>query len=88
MGEEDLDLTQDSREAVRLMTLRCCDINGDEIIDDVDLTIMWMVNNYYRNTSQAANPMCDLNGDAVIDDVDLTIMWMVNNYYRGVVLIP
>ena len=33
VGEDDLDLTQDNRETVRLMTLLCGDINGDEMIN-------------------------------------------------------
>ena len=87
-GDIGLDLTQDSREAVRRMTLRCGDLNGDGVIDDRDLTILWLTSNYYRNTAQAANPLCDFNGDGVIDDRDLTILWLTYNYYRGEIVIP
>ncbi|MCL2153358.1 MAG: chitobiase/beta-hexosaminidase C-terminal domain-containing protein [Oscillospiraceae bacterium] len=87
VGNENLDLTKDSRPEVLLMTLRCGDLNGDGIIDDRDLTILWLSSNYYKNTAQASNPLCDLNGDGVIDDRDLTILWMANNYYRGEIII-
>ena len=88
VGDKDVDLIEDSRQEVRLMNLRCGDINDDGMIDDRDLTILWLPSNYYKNTTQAANSLCDLNGDGVIDDRDLTILWMANNYYRGEVVIP
>ena len=81
--DKNVDLTEDSRPEVRLMTLQCGDINGDGVIDDRDLTILWLSTNYFKNTLQATNPLCDLNGDGVVDDRDLTILWMAYNYYRG-----
>gem|GEM_PF-1828017 len=85
---ENVDLTQDARPDVKLMTLRCGDINGDRMINDGDLTVLWMTANYNRNVSTAANPLCDLNGDGMINDGDLTILWMVANYNRGRIIIP
>ena len=87
VGDNNVDLTEDARPEVRLMTLRCGDLNGDGLIDDRDLTILWLTANYFRNTSQAANPLCDFNGDGVIDDRDLTILWLTYNYFRGEVVI-
>ena len=87
VGDEDVDLTKDSRPEVRLMTLRCGDLNGDGVTDNRDLTILWLTPNYYRDTVQAANPLCDLSGDGVIDNRDLTILWMTYNYYRGEIVI-
>jgi M6 family metalloprotease-like protein len=79
----DVDLTQDGRPDVRLMTLRCGDINGDGNINNSDLTIMWQQANYNRSTSAAANKLCDLNGDGFINNIDLTILWLAYNYNRG-----
>ena len=88
VGEQDLDLTQDSRPDVRLMTLRCGDIDGDGLINGGDLTVLWMADNYNRSVSQAANPLCDLNGDGLVNGGDLTILWMADHYNRGPVVIP
>jgi len=85
--DENVDLTQDIRPEVRLMTLRCGDINGDGMINDGDLTALWMIANYNRNTSVASNHLCDLNGDGMINDGDLTILWMIVNYNRSRIII-
>ena len=87
VGEGDLDLTKDSRPEVSLMTLRCGDIDGDGLINDADLTILWMLKNYNRKTDDALYTACDLNGDGMINDLDLTILWMPYNYYRGEIVI-
>ena len=87
VGNKDIDLALDSRLEVRLMALRCGDIDGDGMINDIDLTHLWMLVNYNRKTSDAANPLCDLNGDGMINDMDLTILWMAYNYNRGPVII-
>jgi len=83
----DIDLAQDNCPEVRLMTLRCGDINGDGLINDNDLTSLWSLSNYNMKTEYAANPLCDLNGDGMINDVDLTILWMASNYNRGEVTV-
>jgi M6 family metalloprotease-like protein len=88
VGNEDLDLTKDSRPEVQLMALRCGDISNDGLINDADLTILWRSGNYNRHVSQADNPLCDLNGDSLINDGDLTILWLAYNYNRGLVIIP
>ena len=87
VGEEDLDLTQDSREAVSLMTLRCGDINGDNMINNVDLAVLWLAANYNKSKGQAANPLCDLNGDGMINNADLAILWLAVNYNKGPIVI-
>ena len=86
--EEDLDLTLDNRPEVQLMALRCGDINGDGLINDADLTVLWRAGNYNKKTAEAENEWCDLNGDGLINDADLTILWMVYNYNRGEIIIP
>jgi hypothetical protein len=81
----DVDLTQDSRPAVQLMTLRCGDINGDGNINNSDLTILSRQANYNRSATAADEPLCDLNGDGLINNIDLTILWLAYNYNRGAV---
>ncbi|MCL1873767.1 MAG: cadherin-like beta sandwich domain-containing protein [Clostridiales bacterium] len=85
--DEDLDLTKDYRPEIRLMFLRCGDINGDGLINDADLTILWRAGNYNKKTEEADNPWCDLNGDGLINDADLTILWLAYNYNRGAIVI-
>ena len=85
--DEYLDLTLDERPEVNLMTLRCGDINSDGYINDGDLTILWMAENYNKNVENAANKLCDLNGDGYINDGDLTILWMAYNYNKGEIII-
>ena len=87
VGDEDLDLTKDSRAEVRLMNLRCGDINSDGYINDSDLTVLWTTANYNKPAIYPANPLCDLNGDGYINDNDLTILWMAYNYNKGAVIV-
>jgi hypothetical protein len=83
----DVNLTADYRPEVRLMTLRCGDINGDGNINNSDLTILWQQANYNRSAAAADNELCDLNGDGLINNIDLTILWLAYNYNRGAVVI-
>ncbi|MDR2711545.1 MAG: dockerin type I domain-containing protein, partial [Clostridiales bacterium] len=85
--DDDLDLTEDSRPEVQLMSLRCGDINGDGLINDADLTLLWREGNYNKKTVDADNRWCDLDGDGLINDADLTILWLVYNYNRGAIII-
>ncbi|MCL2151987.1 MAG: InlB B-repeat-containing protein [Oscillospiraceae bacterium] len=94
VGEENVDLTQSDRQDVRLMTLRCGDINMDGMINDGDLTFLWRKGNYDKNIGDvgdpfyANDPLCDLNGDGMVNDNDLTVLWASYNYNKGTVLIP
>ena len=86
VGNDAVDLRLDSHPEVRLMTLRCGDINGDGLINDNDLTVMWMLLNYNRNVATAGNPLCDLDGDGMINDKDLTVLWLPYNYNHGEII--
>ena len=88
VGDEDVDLTRDSRGAVQLMTLLCGDINGDGYINDSDLAVLWQAANYNKAADQAANKRCDLNGDGYINDSDLAILWQAVHYNKGEIVIP
>jgi len=83
VGNEDLDLTEDARPGAALIDLLCGDIYTDGKINDGDLTVLWMLENYNRKTNDAGNQSCDLNGDGMINDLDLTILWLAANYNRG-----
>jgi hypothetical protein len=85
VSNEDVDLTKDIRPEIQLMSLRCGDINGDGLINDADLTILWRAGNYNRKADEAENSWCDLNGDGLINDADLTILWLAYNYNRGAI---
>ena len=83
----DVDLTLNSRPELQLMTLRCGDINGDGLINDADLTVLWRAGNYNLKAEEAENGRCDLNGDGLINDADLTVLWQAYNYNRGEIII-
>jgi RHS repeat-associated protein len=87
VSDKNIDLKLDNRDAVRLMTLRCGDINNDGMINDADLAVLWMTVNYNKGAVPPANPRCDLNGDGMINDADLAILWMPYNYNRSSVVI-
>ena len=87
VSDEELRLTEDVRPEVALMTLRCGDINYDNMINDSDLTALWMPANYNKPAQYPADQRCDLNGDGYINDGDLTILWMAYNYNKGEVVV-
>jgi len=73
VGEEDLDLTQDGREAVRLISMTCGDINGDGQINSGDMLIL--LSNYLQLGEKI---LADLNGDGQVNSSDLLIL--LGNY--------
>ena len=87
IGDDDVDLTLDSRPEVQALRLRCGDINDDGLINDADLSILWRSGNYNKKVGDADNDRCDLNGDGLINDADLTILWQAYNYNRGAIVI-
>ncbi|MCL1975956.1 MAG: dockerin type I domain-containing protein, partial [Firmicutes bacterium] len=84
---QNLNLTSDKRPEIQLMNLRCGDINGDGIINNDDLIILWNTANYNKISALATNKACDLNGDGVVNNLDLTILWQTYNYNRGEIII-
>ena len=48
------------------------DVNGDSVIDIVDLDILRM--SFGKETTQLENPDADINGDGVVDILDLVIL--------------
>ena len=86
VSDRNVDLTQHGHPEVRLMTLRCGDINNDGMINDSDLAILWLSANYNKSaTAQGVNSRCDLNGDGMVNDTDLAILWLAANYNKGAV---
>ena len=88
VGDEDVDLADDSRPEVRLMTLPCGDVNGDGMINSADLAVLWRSDNFNKSATQAAEPLCDLDGDGMINSADLAILWLASNFNKGMVSIP
>ena len=87
VADNDVDLTQNNQSDIQVMTLRCGDINGDGMIDNGDLSILWQKDNYNRKIGPTINKRCDLNGDKMVNDGDLTILWYAANYNKGEVVI-
>jgi len=86
IGTDDVNLADDPRFANQTVTLLCGDINGDGMINDSDLAVLWSAANYNKSVKDAANPECDLNGDGMINDSDLAILWSASNYNKGPVV--
>jgi hypothetical protein len=64
------------------LTMRCGDVNGDNVIDIQDLNKVISLANYNLATSAAATKLADLNGDQIIDIQDLSII-ISQNYNLG-----
>ena len=88
VGDRDVDLADDSRVAVKIMTLLCGDVNGDSFINVNDLNEVWSARNYNKAAEGAENPNCDLNGDGFINVNDLNIVWSSANYNKREIVIP
>ena len=88
VGEEGLDLSEDLREDLQVMTLICGDLNGDEKVNSTDLNMLWSDANYGKSINAAGvNPLCDLDGSGNINVSDLNILWGDANYGKGEVII-
>jgi hypothetical protein len=70
--DEDIDLTQDDREEIKLITLTVGDIDGNGQIDKRDLSILR--NNIGKTGEDIDEPLADLNGDGQVDVRDLSLL--------------
>jgi len=84
---QDVDLTKDSRDQVKLIELLCGDLDHDGFIGPQDLAILLSSNNYMKTTPNALNPEADLNGDGTIGPQDLTVMLSSKNYMQHEVVV-
>jgi hypothetical protein len=86
IDEADVDLTDDSREAVKVISLTPGAVTGSGIVDIFDLLA---VNNHMNKTSAqaaaAGSPHADINGDGIIDIFDLLIL--MENMNKGAVVV-
>ena len=78
----DLDLTKLTDKPYQTITLLCGDINNDGSINPTDINVIYQANNYYKVTSEAADPIADLNGDGKINPEDINIIYQAANYYK------
>jgi Leucine-rich repeat (LRR) protein len=82
--DHSIDLTQDNREPVKLITMLVGDLNGDGQINVSDLNTVWSRPNYNKSAaSPDVNALCDLDGDGFINVTDLNILWSRANYNKS-----
>ncbi|MDR3238541.1 MAG: dockerin type I domain-containing protein [Clostridiales bacterium] len=83
LTDQDIDLTQNGRKQIQLMTLPVGDIDGSGSINVSDLNIVWSRAIYNKQAAAAEKPLCDLNGDGFINVTDLNILWSRANYNKS-----
>ena len=84
VGNAPLDLTAHTDPAIRNITLPAGDVNGDSIINEDDLNIIWLPANYLKNADDSGvNALADVNGDGIINEDDLNIIWLPANYLKS-----
>jgi len=71
ISDEDIDLTQNNRDEIKLIILTAGDINGDGLIDVRDLSIL--MDNFGRVVENVVG-VADLNGDGQVDSRDLSLL--------------
>lgn len=84
VGTENLDLTAHSNDKIKLITLLCGDIDGDDSINTSDINVIYQTSNYYKSTSEAETQIADLDGDGSINTSDINIIYQAEHYYKGV----
>ena len=86
VGDDDVDLTNDSRPAVQLIKLIAGDINGDGIVEMGDfLMIMNHLNITAAEAAQLGIQFADINGDCILEMTDFLII--ANNLNTGPVIV-
>lgn len=79
----DVNLTQDTREAVRSIVMAAGDLNGDGTITVADKNLVTNINNYGKTAALANNPVADINGDGSITVADKNIVTNVATYGKS-----
>ena len=72
VSDEDIDLTQENRDEIMVITLTPGDINGDGQIDTRDLSIL--MSNFGPVAENIVRAVADLNGDGQVDSSDLALL--------------
>lgn len=72
VGNQNIDLKNDSRIASGVISLVCGDVNGDGRVDSVDLSIL--TDNFGKTGAGISEPLTDLNGDGQTDSRDLSLL--------------
>ncbi len=87
ISNQNVDLTQDNRQQVKLITPPCGDINGNGNINTEDLSILLSSNNFNKSTQDAVNNLADVDGNGNININDLSALLSTNNFNKGNVTI-
>jgi len=81
VGDGGLNLTGNSKDAIKLITLLAGDVDGKGAINETDLNIGWNDANYGQSVgTPGVNATCDINGNGVVNETDLNIVWNDANY--------
>ena len=84
VGDSALDLTKLTGEPYSTITLLCGDINGDESINEDDVSIIRYANNINKSTADADNKLADINGDGSVNEDDVSIVRYSSHINKGV----
>ena len=84
VGDMALDLTTLTDKPYSTITLLCGDINGDESINEDDVSIIRYANNINKSTADADNKLADINGDGSVNEDDVSIVRYSSHINKGV----
>ena len=84
VGDMTLDLTTLTDEPYQTITMLCGDINGDESINEDDVSIIRYANNINKSTADADNKLADINGDGSVNEDDVSIVRYSSHINKGV----
>ncbi len=79
-----LDLSTLTGKPYSTITLLCGDINGDESINEDDVSIIRYANNINKSTADADNKLADINGDGSVNEDDVSIVRYSSHINKGV----
>ena len=75
-----LDLTAHANAAISTLSMLCGELDGDGMINYMDLFLLLDESNYDRNAAEAQNQKTDLDGDGMVNYMDLFILLDAANY--------